>query len=1416
MKKTNYFKLIVLAISLWGLSVSELKAAGSVNVATFADLQTQFGLANTTGSPSTIVVTGPITVNADFNMTSANPVTITIGTASAPITVTAGTLTIGNNVTITEGIASAITVNTSGNLVVNAGIITNGSNPTILASGGTVTITGGTISTTGAGNPTNIKITNGSICRISGGTIQNTSTSTGPNVITIDNTGGTGGGKLYITGGIIQTSSSGGTAIYLNSATVGLLWISGSPTIYGKTNGISVIAGSRINIATKTANITGGTVGIKTVAGAVINNYANSTSITPGVASGTYSSSQSVTLSGGTDLITQYSGAVSDTYSNIINGVTAGGTAVSASLVYTLDGTDPTPTSSTYSSAITIPVSSVLKVAPYILPSSVTVGVVSTFNYNIAPVWTPSYPSFNLQTTSGFTSNVNINEPGKAYYVVLSSGAAAPSPAQVKAGQNAAGTTLASNLKGTITCSAANTIYTNNITGLTAGTTYDVYLVTEDLAGIALQSSVTKVTTNTNAASSVADPVSVSSAGISSSQINIAFTPNATNNNVLIAWNSTNTFGNPVDGTVYNSGDALSGGGTIIYNGGTSPFSHTSLTPGTVYYYKIWSVNGSNVYSSGMFANATTFAAEPTTQASTITFSALTTTGMTIGWANGNGTNRLVLLKESGAVDSNPIDGTAYTANSIFKSGTQIGTGNYVVYNSTGSNVAISGLNAGTTYYVAVYEFNGSTGTYNYLTSVTATSSQSTIAALPTAPSALAFSSIGSTGFKTSFTAPILAPTGYLVLRNTSSTVTGAPVIGSTYTLNQTNIGSGINQVVYVGTSPWSGYDQTGFIDNTVYYYAVYSYNGNGLITNYSTALTGYQATGAFSPAPTAADASNVLSDGFTANWNAVPGATSYSLDVNSTSFFPFTENFEKCLLGTPTASDANDISNTVNNFMQTPGWSSGFAYQAGGSLRLGYSGGGSIGYLTTPTLDLSGNGGNATLTFDCGKYSTDAAVGFRVFHAADGVNFVPISGTDTITPSVMTTKTYSIIGGTALSKIKIVEPYVAKRILIDNIRISQINNVAGYDNLNVASTSTSQVITGLTPGTTYYYRVRANGVNSSSVYSLTVPTVKANQTITFAAPTKVYGDADFAPATSSSGLIPTYGSSNLSVATIVNGKIHVLGVGNSLITASQVGNVAFNAATDMAQTLSVNTKTLTVTGLTGVAKVYDGLNTATLTGTPTYAGLVNGETFTVTGTPAGTFADANVATAKPITVTGILTPSANYTITQPSPTADITLAPLTITGLSGVSKPYDGTNAATLSGTPAYVGLVNGEMFAVTGTPLATFNDVNAATAVGITVTGFTAPTANYTVTQPTGLTADITSIATAVNELNSSASSFTVTKNGLISKVEGSIDVVSLSGVVLNHQKVNIGSQINLATGAYIIHVTTHKDNSIQKVIL
>jgi len=119
---------------------------------------------------------------------------------------------------------------------------------------------------------------------------------------------------------------------------------------------------------------------------------------------------------------------------------------------------------------------------------------------------------------------------------------------------------------------------------------------------------------------------------------------------------------------------------------------------------------------------------QPSTQASAAAMNNATASSLDISWTRGDGDNVLVLINSGSAVDSDPSDATSYTANAAFSSGTEIGTGNYVVYDGTGTSVTVTGLSSSTTYHVAVYEYNEGTGaSQNYNATSAATASGTTI-----------------------------------------------------------------------------------------------------------------------------------------------------------------------------------------------------------------------------------------------------------------------------------------------------------------------------------------------------------------------------------------------------------------------------------------------------------------------------------------------------------------------------------------------------------------------------------------------------------------------------------------------------------------------------------------------------------------
>ena len=194
-----------------------------------------------------------------------------------------------------------------------------------------------------------------------------------------------------------------------------------------------------------------------------------------------------------------------------------------------------------------------------------------------------------------------------------------------------------------------------------------------------------------------------------------ASTPSITSPTVSAVTTTTATLGANVTSI---GGAALTLNGTVwdtsstptaneVDEGGhtTGVFSHgrTGLTAGTKIYYRGVAENSEGkVYSA-----EDSFYTEPATQPTNIAFSSVGNNGMTISWDDGNGDGRIVVIKAGGAVDSDPVDGTEHSANTVFQSGAELGSGNFVVFRSNTSSIAITGLNHSTTYHVAIYEYTG-------------------------------------------------------------------------------------------------------------------------------------------------------------------------------------------------------------------------------------------------------------------------------------------------------------------------------------------------------------------------------------------------------------------------------------------------------------------------------------------------------------------------------------------------------------------------------------------------------------------------------------------------------------------------------------------------------------------------------------
>ena len=157
-----------------------------------------------------------------------------------------------------------------------------------------------------------------------------------------------------------------------------------------------------------------------------------------------------------------------------------------------------------------------------------------------------------------------------------------------------------------------------------------------------------------------------------------------------------------------------------------------------------------------------------------------------------------------------------------------------------------------------------------------------------------------------------------------------------------------------------------------------------------------------------------------------------------------------------------------------------------------------------------------------------------------------------------------------------------------------------------------------------------------------------------------------------------------------------VVGTNIPVITEMSLGgaDAANYSLTQPTLTGDMLPKPLSIVGLTTGAKVYDGATNASISGTAALlstedpgTGSVsdgrpyNTDTVGVAGSPAGAFADRNVATNKPVMLIGITLTgfgAGNYTVSSETGlTADITVRPLTVTAGSN-TKVYDGNTSAT------------------------------------------------------------------------------------------------------------------------------------------
>jgi hypothetical protein len=222
-----------------------------------------------------------------------------------------------------------------------------------------------------------------------------------------------------------------------------------------------------------------------------------------------------------------------------------------------------------------------------------------------------------------------------------------------------------------------------------------------------------------------------------------------------------------------------------------------------------------------------------------------------------------------------------------------------------------------------------------------------------------------------------------------------------------------------------------------------------------------------------------------------------------------------------------------------------------------------------------------------------------------------------------------------------------------------------------------------------------------------------------------------------------TFNSKDVATANLVT-------VNSIALSDGANGGLASNYFLTSGQTVAalITPKPLTATA-TAVSRVYDGTTQASVS-LGALNGLVGNETLNAAA--FGTFNSKDVIDANLVTVNSVTLAdgtngglASNYFLASgQTSAANITPRPITILGDRAHDKFYDGTRTASLSG-GSLSGILNGDNVSLIEIGEFASADVgnNIAVVTNHALTGLDA--ANYSLTQPSGLTANITSLAFA-----------------------------------------------------------------------
>ncbi len=742
-------------------------------------------------------------------------------------------------------------------------------------------------------------------------------------------------------------------------------------------------------------------------------------------------------------------------------------------------------------------------------------------------------------------------------------------------------------------------VTTRSVTGLTAGTTY-YYRVR---AGNSCGTSASNATiTYATLPAAPAAPATAAGSGATCTSFNANWAASSNGTTYYLDVSTVSNFASFV------------GSFNNLNVGNVTTYSVTGLTAGTTYYYRVRAGNTCGTSAS----NATiTYATSPAAPAAPVAAagSASACTSFTANWAaSSNGTAYL-------------LDVSTVSNFASFVSGyNNLNVGNV-------TSASVTGLSAGTTYYYRVRASNtcgtsASSGTITYATSP----------ATPAAPVAAAGSSAACNSFTANWAA---SSNGTAYLLDVSTVSNFASFVGSYNALNVGNVTSA---------------SVTGLTVGVTYYYRVRATNSCGTST-YSGTIT-YATSPATPAVPGVVAGSGATCTSITANWGASANASTYYLDVSTVSnFASFVSGYNNLSVGNVTTYSVTGLTAGVTYYYRVRASNSCGTSASNATTTYATS-------AATPAAPATAAGSGATCSSISANWAASGGATSYLLDVSTVSNFASFVGSYN-NLNVGNVTTYSVTGltagvtyyyrvratnscGTSASNATITYATLpatpaapataagtgatcnsinANWVASSNgtayyLDVSTVSNfasfVGSYNNLNVGNVTT-YAVTGLTAGTTYYYRVRASNSCGTSASNATI--TYATLPATPAAPATAAGSGATCTTIDANWVASSNGTAYyLDVSTVSNFATFVSGFNNL-----NVGNVTTYNVTGLAAGTTYYYR-VRASNSCGTSASNATITYATLPATPPVPAAAAGTAATCTGFTAnwGASAGAN------------------------------------------------------------------------------------------------------------------------------------------------------------------------------------------------